>query len=544
VTNARRKRWLRAAIVAAIVLALATRQEAVPSLAASDPAAALIARARVALGPGLGRVKSLYVAGTFNSGDVNGTTASWVDLTDGRFATYVKAGPLTEAFGYDGHSGWRSDSKGVTLPQTGPLAKIIAANESFDNSYALFSPNYGGATVSYLGTRSDAGKTYEAVSVKPKGSSAEEVWYDPATALPARVILDYGARTITTRLSGYRRVHGLMLSAERTNTSRWEFRDFYGYEQNDLGRDSSYKYTTLEADVDDLAAHLGRPSLSINDVSLPSGESRLPFMMRGFWIIINVKLNGKGPYPLMLDSGGVNILSHSIASEIGAPETGRIHPKSSIPGIRDERFVRVASVGIGGATLTNQDFVVGHIGNVFTRYGMIGFELFERFITTIDYANKQIILQLPGHALSSQLDPAGQVSLPLMFDDTKPEIDCEIAGVNANCVVDTGAAVDVLLSGPFAKANSTVQPPWYAGAYARVIGGGGASEVRYGPVSSFQLGPYIFSNVNTLFTTHGNGALALYLSALVGNRIWRRFTVIFDYSHSTLRLVPNASFNG
>jgi hypothetical protein len=46
-----------------------------------------------------------------------------------------------------------------------------------------------------------------------------------------------------------------------------------------------------------------------------------------------------------------------------------------------------------------------------------------------------------------------------------------------------------------------------------------------------------------VFERGGNGALAEYLSALVGNRIWRGFTVSFDYAHAALRLTPNSSFN-
>ena len=512
--------------------------------ASEDRAAALVSRARAALGTGLGHVKSLHLAGTFSTGDISGTTESWIDLTNGRFAKYTKAGPMTRASGYDGRTAWRSDSKGISLPQTGPLAKAITASDIFDNAYELFNPDYGGARVSYLGTKSDAGKTYEAISAEPKGGCAEEVWFDPASGLPARTIVDYGPRSTTIRLSGYSAVNGLMIPGEMTMTERWDFRDFYGHKQGDISRDSIIKYTTVEANVRDLDSHFRMPSSPIRDVSLSGGETRIPFEMQNFWILINVRLNGKGPFSMMLDSGGGNVLSPSVAAEVGARETGWAPQRSSIPGLRDLRFARVDSVKIGGATLTDQDFIVGHIGNIFTRDGMIGPELFERFVTTIDYASRQIILRSPGTSPYTQSDTAGEISLPLRFDDTKPEIACKVAGVDASCIADTGAGVALILSGPFVKSNSSVQPPWYAGAYGRVLGSGGFSEVRYGPLGSFQIGPFTLTNVNTLFTTEGNGALDLYPSALVGNRIWRRFTVTFDFAHSALRLTPNAQFGG
>jgi hypothetical protein len=173
---------------------------------------------------------------------------------------------------------------------------------------------------------------------------------------------------------------------------------------------------------------------------------------------------------------------------------------------------------------------------------MIGFELFERFLTTIDYANRQIILRLPRAGSDAQTSTVNEASLPLVFDDTKPETACKIAQADAICMVDTGAAPGLILSGPLVKANPRIQLPWYAGAYSAVHGSGGASEVRIGPLSSFQIGPYALADVDTLFTTSANGALAEYLSALVGNRVWQRFDLTFDYSHAALRLAPNTSY--
>jgi hypothetical protein len=536
--------WLlRPAMISAIVVAALVGAIAQPvNPSETDPATALISRARAALGHG--EIKSLHLAGIFNSGDINGTVETWIDVADGRFASNTNAGPLTEAYGFDGHGSWRSDSKGIVLPQTGPLAKAITANAIFDNDDALFSPGYGGATVSYLGTRKDNGKTYEAISAKPLGGYAEEEWFDPATALPARTIVDYGAETETTYLSGYRVVGGLMIPLEKKVAHRLDVRDFYGHNQGNISHDQTYKYTVAEADIGDVERHFSMPPSAISDVSLPGGETSISFMLQNFWILINVRLNGKGPFQLMLDSGGRNILSPSVAWQVGATDTGTVPITTSYSFAKPLRFVRVASVEIGGATLTQQDFVVGGVGNIFTRDGMIGFEVFERLLTTIDYANRQIILRRPGNVPdAAKTSAASEPSLPLLFDDTKPATACKIAGTDATCIVDTGAALALVLSGPLVKANPGIKLPWYAGAYGAVHGSGGASEVRIGPVSSFQIGPFTMSDVETLFTTSANGALAEYPSALLGNRVLQRFAVTFDYSHAVLRLTPNASYD-
>jgi hypothetical protein len=181
--RARRKwqTWQRATIAALFLANLTCGPARLANAAETDPAAALISRARAALGPGLGHVKSLHLSGTFNTGDISGTTKSWIDVAGGRFATNISAGPLTKAHGYDGRTAWRSDAKGVVLLQTGPLARAINANEIFDNTYALFKPEYGGAKVLYLGQRTDAGKNYEVIVVTPKGGFAEQIGVRVAT---------------------------------------------------------------------------------------------------------------------------------------------------------------------------------------------------------------------------------------------------------------------------------------------------------------------------------------------------------------------------
>jgi hypothetical protein len=504
---------------------------------------ALISRARAALGQG--HPKTLHLAGSFNSGDINGTVETWIDLVDGRFAIRTNAGPLTEARGYDGHTPWRSDSKGIVLPQTGPLAKVINANTIFDNSYALFGPEYGGAAVTYIGTKTDAGKSYEVLSAKPPRGYPEEEWFDPGTALPARTIIDYGADTVTTYFAGYRSIGGLMMPLEKRINVRLDVRDFYGHSQGDFSQDQNCKYAIAEADIGNLDSHFSMPPSATSDILLPGGEARIPFMMQNFWLFIKVRINGKGPFQMMLDSGGRNILSPSVAWQVGASATGTVPVTSTYPWAKPLKFARVASIEIGGATLTQQDVTIGNVGNIFTRDGMIGFEFFERFLTTIDYANRQIILRLPGvNSDAAKTSTATQASLPLVFDDTKPETACKIAEADAICMIDTGAAPGLILSGPLVKSNPGIKLPWYAGAYGAVHGSGGASEVRVGPLSSFQIGPFTLADVNTLFTTSANGALGLYLSALVGNRVWQRFDVTFDYAHTTLQLTPNASYSG
>jgi hypothetical protein len=111
------------------------------------------------------------------------------------------------------------DSKGIVLVQNGPGALAKSANEVFNESYALFSPNYGGAKVSYLGARAEEGKSYEAISVTPSHGLEEQWWFDGATWLLARRIVISGGHTTTTMLSDYKSADGVMIACRRIITN-------------------------------------------------------------------------------------------------------------------------------------------------------------------------------------------------------------------------------------------------------------------------------------------------------------------------------------
>lgn len=186
-----------------------------------------------------------------------------------------------------------------------------------------------------------------------------------------------------------------MVAEKQTVTRESVVKDFYGKKRLAISLALTCEYTKAEVDMADVERHLSRPQPPVTDVSLPGGETRIPFTMRNFWITVEVRLNGKGPFEMMLDSGGRNILSPSAAWQAGARDTGEIPQTGNVAMLKPARYARIATMELGGATLMQQDFAVGGVGNIFTRDGMIGYEVLERFVTTIDYVNRQIILRLP-----------------------------------------------------------------------------------------------------------------------------------------------------
>jgi hypothetical protein len=509
--------------------------------AASAPLATLIGRARTARGSGQSTVRSIYTAGTIDADGVRRAFQSWTDRTNGRYAIITDSGPLSWSEGYDGRVAWWRDSKGIVLPQTGPASLDQTAISVFDNTGALFKPGFGGLSVSYLGKRTDSGKDYEAIEVRLRDGYAVENWYDSATALLLRQVATNDGQTVTTDYSDYQDVMGLMTAHQ----IRISFPN---------GAPEVVHVTAARTDVPDLEKHLGRPLSAVNDYSLPGGQTTVPIKYADHEIFVDVKINGKGPFRFAFDSGGHNLMDPTVAWAVGASSIGSTRPRGGIgEGSSIMQLVRVGQLAIGNATLTDQYFGVTHIERpaafigvqgfsyVPGPQGLIGWEVLARFVTTVDYPAARMILR---SAQGASQAPVGE-TIPLLFDHTMPEFTCHIGGVQGTCAIDTGSAGSVSVTSPFARRNKNIVPAGLDTTGYNFWGFGGRSRGGLGTISSFQIGPVTLTNVEAAFSSDQKGALAnSSLAAIVGNKVWSRFALTFDYARASMVLAGNSASGG
>jgi len=521
--------------IALIVASLAAIPNST-SCANSDPLAALIARARVAFGPGLGKLRSTYFAGTIDAGGIRHTFQSWTDRTNGRYSIVVDTGPSSWSEGYDGDHAWWRDSKGIVLPQTGPAAKFRTAIDVFENAGGLFKPDYGGLSVGYPGTRTESGKAYQAIEVRVPGGESVEDWYDAGTALHARQIRNSGGQTITRDFSNYQNISGVVIA----------FQTRVSYPN---AAAETVTITEAKVNIADLEEHLRRPLSAANDFSLPGGETVVPFKYTDHEILVEVRINGKGPFRFALDSGGHNLMDPTVAWGVGASAIGTGQPRGGIgEGSSMMQLVRVGQLSIGGATLTDQYFHIAHIerpgsligvqGLTYTPgpQGLIGWEVLARFVTTIDFPTGKIILRM-----AAPQAPASQ-KIPLFFEDSLPEFTCRIGGVEGTCLADTGSAASLIVTSPFARMHKDVVPVGLDPTGYKVFGFRGRSRGARGTLASFQMGPVTLTNVEAAFSSDQRGGLANpWLAAIVGNQVWSRFSLTFDYAHATMVVAGNTA---
>jgi len=528
----------RSAALASFVLVLGLGSVAGAQPLGGAGAEAVLRASASALGAdNLPHLTSLHESATGTAIGLPAQAESYTDLAaGGTFAIYTKTGSFTQDFGYDGSSAWTRDSGGAVWVDGSEQGHAAAVNEAFRESYALWTPSHGGATVTLASPQSDAGRTYDVLRVSAPGSVVPfDVWIDRATHLPARYVETAAAVTTTTILGDYHSVAGVQLA-------------FTNDQKSDQGNETNFHITHVDVgssgvEPGEIAAKIRKPAEDLHDFSISGGsETSVPFELIDNHVYLDVMLNGKGPYRFIFDTGGANVIDPAVAREIGAVAAGSAQGGGVGAATESVAFAPVNSLRVGNAEVRDQIFAVlpvragFGVGASAPVDGLIGAEVLARFVTVFDYAHKRVVFELPGAV-------AQGTSIPFVFDGTQPEIPCAIDSIAGQCTIDTGSRSSLDLLAPFSAANPTVVP---AGATAPGLNGfgvGGGDVGRLGRVTSVQIGPYDLKNLVAGFSTATAGAFAVPgIEANIGGGALARFTVTFDYVRQTMSLEPNAAF--
>lgn len=179
-------------------------------------------------------------------------------------------------------------------------------------------------------------------------------------------------------------------------------------------------------------------------------------------------------------------------------------------------------------------------------HGILGYELFSRFVVKVDYANKTLTIMNP-HKFKSR---RRYDCLSMIIEDTKPYINANVetenTRVNAKLLVDTGASHSIFLEstghGSFTLPSKHIES---------ILGRGLGGEItgQIGVIESISLGRYqlheIFagfpdtSPIEEFIDVRSNldardGAL--------GGELLSRFTVIFNFSKEEIYIRKNSTF--
>ena len=508
-------RWVSIALLS---LATVARAEPAPE-SAPTPARQLIDLARDATGGAAwDQVRVLHRFLTLTSGGLTGSLETWGEPGRGRAASRYVLGPESGAEGWDGKTGWSADwAHRVHLTEGGDLA--LARATAFWASFGFLLPDRLKVPAEAGGSRSESGKDYDLVRFRPDGSAPIEIWFERTSHLPMKLVIQ-STDPVTVHLVDWRRSGPLVLPFTLQTSN--------GLVKYDAT--SRLDHAAIEAGggPDPFAPPPAPPP---DYVFAEAKPAVMPLEPIGTAVLVDVEIDGHGPYRFALDSGSSNAIDSGLARELGLPVAGAFHGRGAGERPVDVGLTRVASLGVGDLTLRDQllrvvplDFDLG--GTKPAYRGLIGFELFDRLIVRLDHELKQLTLSEPA---GWRYGGDGKL-VPFRFHGRVPVTDGVIDLVPGRFTLDTGQGNSLTLYRPFLESAGIVNkyPPKFTTVVAVGVGGTITAGVARGHL--LKLGPVDVTGPVVYLSQQRAGAFAdPNLAGNVGEGVFERFNVTFDY---------------
>ncbi|HET9487713.1 MAG TPA: aspartyl protease family protein [Chryseosolibacter sp.] len=291
--------------------------------------------------------------------------------------------------------------------------------------------------------------------------------------------------------------------------------------------------------------------------TLANGKKKvqIPIEIYNNLIVIPVVLNGALPLKFILDTGvRTAILTEKTFSDILNLSYSRKYTISGPGGeqIIDAYITNNVSLELPGVSgrghallVLGQDYLElrNYLGT--DVHGILGYELFSRFIIEVNYEKKTLTIMLPRHFKKKRKFQ----SIPIRIEDTKPYITTSVVladgtQLSAKLLVDSGASHGLMLE---PTSDSRIVVP--SNTISSVIGRGLGGEItgKVGRIQSIKLANYEIKQVIANFPDPNSYFDSLKLGATerngaVGGELLSRFTVIFNFPDEEIYLKKNSAF--
>jgi len=500
--------------------------------AGPDPQALLARVKQASGGAAWDRITSTHAKVSLETGGLKGSAESWEDVRTGRSVSEYQLGPVSGGGGFDGKSVWTRDSSKQVRIEEGGDAKEAAANDAYRSARGYFYPARWPAQFESQGEMTEGGRRFLVVRATPKNGRPYDIWIDAGTHLIDHTSEKGAIETLTVFYSEYREVQGVRVPFAQRSTNGEE-----KYDQH-------VQVQSIEFNVPVADARFAPPAPPPPDFAIAGGSSTsVPFELLNNHIYVQVRLNGRGPFRMLCDTGGANVVTPELAKELGLKAEGALEGRGVGEKSEDIGLVKLDTLQLGDATVEKQVFYVFPMGALqqvegVEFSGLVGYEIFKRFVVGLDYEKSRLTLTLP--TAFKYEGPGGVVSFK--FNEHIPQGDGEIDGIPGKFDIDTGSRASLALLGPFVEKHGLRQK--YAPKLEGVTGWGvgGASRSAVSRAQTLTLGDVTVQAPVTELTLQQKGSFTdPYVAGNVGAGVLKRFNVVFDYGRQRLIFAKNAN---
>ena len=267
----------------------------------------------------------------------------------------------------------------------------------------------------------------------------------------------------------------------------------------------------------------------------------IPFEFYKNEIILQVNVNGKGPFNMMLDTGtdpsGVDLAT---AKELGL----KLHPlgKEITGGGTDSNvayYTQLRLVEVGTFTVKNVDALAFDLSKISERlgkplHGVLGHSVLNGRIVQIDYPNR-IVRFYAQSPFSNATNTSKRTVLPFRYADNVLVDDVSVNGKKMVGNLDTGSSGRFHLT-PAAVSFLELEEEVSRAPVSTDVGFKGVAQNRQGKVHNVTIGGISIDEPDVIFFGKGTGRDKKPWGINIGNEFFKDFVVTFDYRKKLIAL--------
>ena len=277
--------------------------------------------------------------------------------------------------------------------------------------------------------------------------------------------------------------------------------------------------------------------------------AQLPIELTDGYIRVKVRIGGSEELDFIFDTGATRtVIDSTTAARLGLVTTQRTRNHGQGPFV--EKIVEDVNLTVGRLALPALDLLQRSNDRMTLSLGVnidgvIGTDLLRDYVIEIDYDSRLLTIYdnenfvYTGEGRRLDIDANAYFSI---IDAEMVVGDGEVLA--GRFLIDTGAGVSLALNTPFVNDNDLLERIG-AKHLAYTLAAQDVEMTSYpGRVRRFDLGDYGFDNMPVLLSQTVAGPLSpRAIAGIIGNRIWRRFNTVFDYSRDRIYLEPNGFFD-
>ncbi|HJU19224.1 MAG TPA: aspartyl protease family protein [Stellaceae bacterium] len=302
------------------------------------------------------------------------------------------------------------------------------------------------------------------------------------------------------------------------------------------------------SDVGRPAPELGAPAQTgrSSEFRVISGsEAVVPTSIEAGAVIVNVVVNGRGPFPMMFDTGAQDAVTPETAAALGLKAEGSGSVRDSGGNSIPVTYAKVRNLRLGNVEMADQPFAIVPLPRYLTDRGgrpplagVIGNELLAHFAVRLDYEGRTLTLR-PAQGFD---DHGNGTKVPLRLRGKAPAVSAAADGIPGVFVLDTGSVGALTLRREFVEKHG-LEARHPSALRVKSISAAGPFEAILTRLDRFDVaGSRIDRPAARFPSTTGKGLVFTDIDGSIGYEILRQFTITFDYERRNLWFEHSGAF--